>query len=98
MFITAVLYIKKIKGAILIGILGVLGGSINLLAWIVLVCRGKGTWYAKLVSLLALAITFNTQNLISDPFLWIFPMMATVEALGSLWGRSLNKRNSVHGS
>lgn len=83
---------------ILIGILGVLGGSVNLLAWIVLVCRGKGKWYAKLVSLLTLAITFNTQNLISDPFLWIFPMMATVEALGSLWGRSRNKRNSVHGS
>ena len=66
---------------ILIGILGVLGGSINALAWLVLVCRGKGKWYAKAVSLLTLAITFNTQNLISDPYLWIFPMMALTEGL-----------------
>ena len=66
---------------ILIGILGVLGGSINALAWLVLVCRGKGKWYAKAVSLLTLAITFNTQNLISDPYLWMFPMMALTEGL-----------------
>ena len=66
---------------ILIGILGVLGGSINALAWLVLVCRGKGKWYAKVVSLLTLAITFNTQNLISDPYLWMFPMMALTEGL-----------------
>lgn len=67
---------------ILIGILGVLGGSINWIAWLVLVCRGKGKWYAKVVSLLTLAITFNTQNLISDPYLWMFPMMALTEGLG----------------
>ena len=66
---------------ILIGILGVLGGSINALAWLVLVCRGKGKWYAKVVSLLTLAITFNTQNLISDPYLWMFPIMALTEGL-----------------
>ena len=66
---------------ILIGILGVLGGSINALAWLVLVCRGKGKWYAKVVILLTLAITFNTQNLISDPYLWMFPMMALTEGL-----------------
>ena len=66
---------------ILIGILGVLGGSINALAWLVLVCRGKGKWYAKVISLLTLAITFNTQNLISDPYLWMFPMMALTEGL-----------------
>ena len=66
---------------ILIGILGVLGGSINWIAWLVLVCRGKGKWYAKVVSLLTLAITFNTQNLISDPYLWMFPMMALTEGL-----------------
>ena len=28
--------------------------------------------------LLALAITFNTQNLISDPYFWIFPILALV--------------------
>lgn len=71
---------------ILIAILGVLAGSINLAAWLVLVCRGKGKWYAKVVSLLTLAITFNTQNLITDPYLWIFPMMALVEGLGALAG------------
>lgn len=69
------------SSTILIGILGVLSGNINLLGWIFLVCRGKGSWYAKLASLLALAVTFNTQNLVSDPFLWMFPMMATVEGL-----------------
>ena len=71
---------------ILIAILGVLAGNINSIAWLVLVCRGKGKWYAKVISLLALAITFNTQNLITDPYLWMFPMMALVEGLGALPG------------
>ena len=71
---------------ILIAILGVLAGNINSIAWLVLVCRGKGKWYTKVVSLLALAITFNTQNLITDPYLWMFPMMALVEGLGALPG------------
>ena len=82
------------SSTILIGILGILGGSVNLLAWIVLVCRGRGKWYAKLISFLALVVTFNTQNLVSDPFLWIFPIMATTEGIHALVARFQTKNEN----
>lgn len=69
------------SSTILIGILGVLGGSVNIVAWLFLIFRGKGSIPAKIVSLVTLAVTFNTQNLASDPFLWIFPIMAMTEGI-----------------
>ena len=45
--------------------------------------------------LLALAITFNTQNLISDPYFWIFPILALTECVELLLDRLPKKNASI---
>lgn len=80
---------------ILFAILGVISGWLHVIAWACLVFRGKGHVVSKLVCLLALAITFNTQNLISEPYLWIFPIMALVECVGELPARIAFKKKTA---
>lgn len=78
---------------ILFAILGIFSGWLHVIAWLCLVLRGKGHWATKLLCLLALAITFNTQNLISDPYFWIFPILALTECVELLLDR-LPKKNA----
>ena len=35
----------------------------------------------KLVCLVTLAATFNTENLITNPYFWLFPTLALTEGL-----------------
>ena len=69
------------SSTILFGILGMISGWLNLFGWVTLVFRGKGKLPMKLVSLAALAVTFNTENLITNPFFWLFPILALIEGL-----------------
>lgn len=69
------------SSTILFGVLGVFFGWLNLFGWAALVFRGKGSLPAKLISLVALAATFNTENLITNPYLWLFPILALTESL-----------------
>lgn len=82
---------------ILFAILGIYSGWLHVIAWLCLVLRGKGHIVTKLLCLLALAITFNTQNLISDPYFWIFPIMALIECVGCLIDRLQKKNASAPG-
>ena len=66
---------------ILFGILGVISGWLNLIGWFALVWEKKRNILANLACFVGLLITFNTQNLIADPFFWLFPMMALTEHL-----------------
>ena len=72
---------------ILFAILGIYSGWLHVIAWLCLVLRGKGHVVSKLACLLALFITFNTQNLIADPYFWIFPILALIESVGLLLDR-----------
>lgn len=80
---------------ILFAILGIFSGWLHVIAWLCLVLRGKGHWATKLLCLLALAITFNTQNLISDPYFWIFPILALIEWVELLLDRLPKKNASI---
>lgn len=80
---------------ILFAILGIFSGWLHVIAWLCLVLRGKGHIVTKLLCLLALAVTFNTQNLISDPYFWIFPIMALIECVGCLIDRQPKQSVSV---
>ena len=80
---------------ILFDILGIFSGWLHVIAWLCLVLRGKGHWATKLLCLLALAITFNTQNLISDPYFWIFPILALIECVELLLDRLPKKNASI---
>lgn len=77
---------------ILFAILGIYSAWLHVIAWLCLVLRGKGRLISKLVCLTALAVTFNTQNLIADPYFWIFPIMALIESVGLLLERIQKRR------
>ena len=55
---------------------GLLGGLLHVLSWVVLVWDRKRNVFGNLYLLLILFMAFNTQNLIADVFLWLFPVMA----------------------
>ena len=59
--------------------LGVLGGSLNVAAWIALVWEKRRGLWINLLLLAALFLSFNTQNLTADLFFWLFPVMALTE-------------------
>lgn len=69
------------SSTILFGILGMLSGWLNLFGWVTFVWKGKGRLLMKLVCLAALAATFNTENLITNPYFWLFPILALTEGL-----------------
>ena len=69
------------SSTILFGILGMLFGWFNLLGWVTFVWKGKGSILMKLVCLVTLAATFNTENLITNPYFWLFPILALTEGL-----------------
>ena len=59
--------------------LGILGGTLNVAAWIALVWEKKRSVWANLALLAVLFLSFNTQNLIADVFFWLFRVMALTE-------------------
>ena len=64
---------------VLYAVFGILGGSLNVAAWVALVWdRGRKIW-ANLALLVILFMSFNTQNLTADVFFWLLPYMALVE-------------------
>lgn len=58
---------------------GILGGGLHLASWLALVWRKERHALANLCYFVILAMSFNTQNLIGDVFLWLFPMMALTD-------------------
>ena len=75
------------SSTILFAVQGLFFGWVNLLGWITLVFRGKGCLLTKLISVAALAATFNTENLITNPYLWLFPILVLTEELLPLLSR-----------
>ena len=64
---------------LLFAILGVVGGVVNVMAWVALAWERERGVFGNLILLLILFMSFNTQNLVANVFFWLFPMMALVE-------------------
>ena len=64
---------------LLYAIFGVIGGTLNVAAWIALLWKKERHWIGNLILLVILFMSFNTQNLTANVFFWLFPMMALVE-------------------
>ena len=64
---------------LLYAVLGVVGGTVNVAAWIALLWKRDRNLFGNLVLMLILFLSFNTQNLVANVFFWLFPMMALVE-------------------
>lgn len=66
---------------ILYAILGILGGTLNVAAWIALFWKKERNLFGNLVLMGILFMSFNTQNLVADVFFWLFPYMALTEVI-----------------
>ena len=66
---------------ILYAVLGVVGGSLNVAAWVALAWEKRRCIFGNLVLLVILFMSFNTENLVADVFFWLFPYMALVETV-----------------
>ena len=58
---------------------GILGGTWNVLGWLALAWDKERSIWLNLLLFAALMMSFNTQNLTTDVFFWLMPMMALVE-------------------
>lgn len=70
---------------ILFAVLGVLGGALNVAAWMALLWKRERNVIGNLLLMVILFMSFNTQNLIADMFFWLFPYMALTEVLTPKW-------------
>lgn len=73
---------------------GILGGGVHLAAWASMVWKKERHILVNGCYLVILLMSFNTQNLIADVFLWLFPMMALTERVLPL----LNKKEETNGN
>jgi hypothetical protein len=66
---------------ILYNIFGVLGGTLNVAGWVALVWSKERKPIVNILLLLAVFMSFNTQNLTWNIFFWLFPAMALTESV-----------------
>lgn len=66
---------------ILFSAFGIPAALLHIACWVALVWRKKRKIWVNLALVVILFMSFNTQNLIADVFLWLFPVMALVERL-----------------
>lgn len=64
---------------LLFAILGLVGGTLNVAAWIALLWKRERKIIGNLILMVTMFMSFNTQNLTANVFFWLFPMMALVE-------------------
>ena len=67
------------SSTILFAVYGILGGVLHAMSWVALAWEKDRKLWVNLALLVILFMSFNTQNLITDLFLWLFPMMALAE-------------------
>lgn len=67
------------SSTLMYAILGILGGTLNAAAWVLLTWRKEGKLWVSLSLTVILFMSFNTENLITNPYFWLFPVMAVAE-------------------
>lgn len=67
------------SSTVLYAILGILGGTMNAVVWVLLTWRKKGKLWVSISLTVILFMSFNTENLITNPYFWLFPCMALAE-------------------
>lgn len=64
---------------LMLAFFGIAGGLLHIGSWLALVWSGKRKIWVNISLVLIAFLSFNTQNLIADPFFWLMPMMALTE-------------------
>ena len=58
---------------------GIFGGCLHVLTWAALIWKKERHWIMNLILLGIVMIPFNTQNMVHDMFMWMFPVAALTE-------------------
>lgn len=66
---------------IIMAMLGMAGAALHIGSWIALTWKRDRFFVYNLLFAFILAMSFNTENLIADFFLWLFPIMAVCEKI-----------------
>lgn len=66
---------------IMMAMFGIFGALLHIGSWIALTWKKNRCVLYNLLFALILAMSFNTENLIADIFLWLFPIMAVCEKI-----------------
>ena len=66
---------------LMFALFGVLGGGLHVLSWTVLIWSKERKLWVNLALMAIAFLSFNTQNLIADPFFWLLPMLALTEKI-----------------
>lgn len=69
------------SSTILFAVLGIAGGLFHGMSWVALSWRKNRSIGMNLALLVILAMSFNTENMITDLFLWLMPVMALTEKI-----------------
>ena len=78
------------SSTVLYAILGIFGGTLNAAAWVMLSWRKEGKLWVSLALTVILFMSFNTENLITNPYFWLFPVMAVCQRfLPAIRGRQV---------
>lgn len=64
---------------LMLAFFGAAGGLLHIGSWFALVWSGKRKLWVNICLVLIAFLSFNTQNLTAELFLWLFPMMAFTE-------------------
>lgn len=84
------------SSTILFAVYGLLGGIFHIASWFALVWKKERSVIGNLALLAILAMTFNTQNLITNPYFWLIPMMALTIRLPEILGIFRKERKHGH--
>lgn len=67
------------SSTLLYAVLGVLGGTLNAAAWVAFAWKKERRLWVNIAVVVILFMSFNTENLITNPVFWLFPMLAVCE-------------------
>ena len=82
--------IKSLVDDVISPFLGIFGGTLNAAAWVMLSWRKEGKLWVSLALTVILFMSFNTENLITNPYFWLFPVMAVCQRfLPAIRGRQV---------
>ena len=79
------------SSTILYAVLGILGGTLNAAAWVALTWREDRKLWAWLAVTVILFMSFNTENYITNPYFWLFPVMAVCQRVLPAIGSGKNR-------
>ncbi len=79
---------------ILFAVFGIFGGCFHVVSWLALIWDTERKLWVNVMLVPILFVSFNTQNLTADVFLWLFGMMALTEKVIP----KLQKEGKHHGT